>query len=80
MSKDKGNYYTYALRQYTPKDRLSWIGWKLKQEPDLGLILIDGVADLVNDVNNIEECNYVVQKADGMVRNSQRAYPYYYTF
>jgi hypothetical protein len=26
------------------------------------LILIDGVADLVNDVNNIEECNYVVQK------------------
>ena len=62
MSKDKGNYHTYALRQYTPKDRLSWIGWKLKQETDFGLILIDGVADLVNDVNNIEECNYVVQK------------------
>lgn len=62
MSLDKGNYYTYALRQYSPKDRLAWIGWKLKEEPDLGLILIDGVADLVNDVNNIEECNYVVQK------------------
>ena len=62
MSKDKDNYYTYALRQYSAKDRLAWIGWKLKQEPDLGLILIDGVADLVNDVNNIEECNYVVQK------------------
>ena len=62
MSKDKGNYHTYALRQYTPKDRLSWIGWKLKQETDFGLILVDGVADLVNDVNNIEECNYVVQK------------------
>ena len=62
MSKDKGNYHTYALRQYTAKDRLSWIGWKLKQETDFGLILIDGIADLVNDVNNIEECNYVVQK------------------
>ena len=62
MSNDKENYHTFALRQYSAKDRLSWIGWKLKSEPDLGLVLIDGVADLVNDVNNIEECNFVVQK------------------
>jgi hypothetical protein len=62
MSKDKDNYYTYALRQYSPKDRLAWIGWKLKQESEIGLFLLDGVADLVNDVNNIAECNNVVQK------------------
>ena len=29
---------------------------------NIGLIIIDGVADLCSDVNSMEESNYVVQK------------------
>lgn len=32
------------------------------QMEDIGLVIIDGIADLCSDVNNIEESNNVVQK------------------
>ena len=33
-----------------------------KKYEDIGLLIIDGVADMVSDVNNLQECNLVVQK------------------
>ena len=64
-SNDVSNYHTFALRQLSYKDRVDFIEWylyeKLEKE-NIGLIIIDGVADLCSDVNNIEESNYVVQK------------------
>jgi hypothetical protein len=58
-------YHTFALRQLSYKDRVDFIEWylydKLEKE-NIGLIIIDGIADLCSDVNNIEESNYVVQK------------------
>lgn len=55
-------YRTFGLRKCTPKERLELIDFALRTKTDLGLVIIDGIADLVNDVNNIEECNGVVQK------------------
>lgn len=62
---DLENYHTFALRQLGYKERVDFIEWylydKLEKE-NIGLVIIDGIADLCSDVNNIEESNYVVQK------------------
>tara|TARA_R110000782_G_scaffold27899_1_gene70277 strand:- start:2137 stop:3039 length:903 start_codon:yes stop_codon:yes gene_type:complete len=62
-NKQLGCYQTYALRTINYKQRLEFIEYILKENKDKnGLVLIDGIADLVSDVNNIEESNLCVQK------------------
>jgi len=59
------NYHTYALRQLSHQDRVEFIEFCLYDKlegKDIGLVIIDGIADLCSDVNNIEESNLVVQK------------------
>ena len=58
----KGCYHTFALRTLNPKTRIEFIEYCLKTKDNIGLLIIDGIADLVNDVNNIEETNEVVQQ------------------
>jgi len=61
--KELGCYQTYALRTINYKTRLQFIEHILKENGDKnGLVLIDGIADLVSDVNNLEESNLCVQK------------------
>ena len=58
-------YYTYALRNMSPSDRIDFIDYVLSDVLDgknIGLICIDGIADLVADVNNLEQCSIAVQK------------------
>jgi len=55
-------YKTYGLRALTHKERLKVIEVAIEDTPNLGLVIIDGIADLCSDVNNIEEANNVVQK------------------
>ena len=58
-------YYTYALRNMSPSDRIDFIDYVLSDVLDgknIGLIIIDGIADLVADVNNLEQCSVAVQK------------------
>lgn len=59
---DNACYRTYGLRSLSHKDRLSVIKIAIEDTPNLGVVIIDGIADLVSDVNNIEEANEVVQK------------------
>lgn len=60
---DVGCYQTYALRTINYKQRLQFIEYILKDNKDNnGLVIIDGIADLVSDVNNLEESNLCVQK------------------
>ncbi len=59
-------YHTYALRQISHNTRLEFIDYYLKklveEGKEIGLVIIDGIADLVSDVNNLEESNNVTQK------------------
>lgn len=58
-------YIPLALRKYTPEERLQVVDWlltKWEKRNDIALVNIDGVADLVNDVNNLEEANTITQK------------------
>lgn len=55
-------YETFGLRSRTYDERLDIIEYILKYNSNIGVLVIDGVADLVSDVNNIDESNKVVQK------------------
>lgn len=67
MNSDNGKecYHTFGLRTIDYKKRIEFIEYYLKNKIDkgkVGLVIIDGIADLSNDVNNIEQSNDVVQK------------------
>lgn len=62
---DTSKYHTYALRQLDYKERIRFIEhvlYKKLEGKNIGLVIIDGIADLCSDANNIEESNAVVQK------------------
>jgi hypothetical protein len=54
-------YKTYGLRSRSHKERLQIIDYAIRTSENVGLVIIDGIADLVSDVNNIDESNEVVQ-------------------
>jgi hypothetical protein len=59
------NYKPFALRTLSANERFKFIEWiftESKYKGNIGLLIIDGVADLVNDVNNLEASNEVSQK------------------
>ena len=63
--KDVGCYHTFGLRTIGYKTRLKFIEYYLREKIEkgkVGLVVIDGIADLLSDVNNLEESNNVVQK------------------
>tara|TARA_X000001036_G_scaffold408392_1_gene418628 strand:- start:1725 stop:2186 length:462 start_codon:yes stop_codon:yes gene_type:complete len=60
MCKDCVGYETYALRQFLPNERLEFIDWHISKSENIGLVIIDGVADLLNDINDIEKSNKVI--------------------
>jgi len=56
------NYHTFALRQYSFEQRLRFIDYYLYNVAEnLGVCIIDGIADLVSDVNDINQSNICVQ-------------------
>lgn len=59
---DNECYRTYGLRSRTFQERIDFIDYKIKYSDNLGLVIIDGIADLVSDVNNIDEANAIVQR------------------
>lgn len=57
----KDKYHHFALRTVGYKERLEFIEWFLKNKiKKNSLVIIDGVADLCADVNNIEQSNLLV--------------------
>lgn len=59
------NYKPFALRTLSATERFKFIDWifnESKYKGNIGLLIIDGVADLVSDVNNLEQSNEVAQK------------------
>jgi hypothetical protein len=63
--KNNPKYVCFALREYTPQERLKFIEWLLYKSPysdNIGLIAIDGYADLVTDFNNIDQASDLSNK------------------
>lgn len=51
--------YMFALKPYTPEERIKAIDLLLK-EYDVDVLVIDGIKDLVYDINNAVECTNVM--------------------
>lgn len=45
----------YSLRSLTTKQRLGFIEWHIYHTPNVGLVVIDGIRDTVNDINDNAE-------------------------
>ena len=59
------DYHTYALRKMSYTERINFIEYILYEKlesKNIGLVVVDGIADLVSDVNNITESSEIVQR------------------
>jgi len=58
------NYHPFMLRELDYNERLDFLEYEIftKYKNQVGLIIIDGIADLVADVNSLAESNEMVQK------------------
>lgn len=61
----RDNYLPFALRPFSVHERLQFLEWFFREsdyKDNLGLVTIDGVADLVTNVNDEEQSYAVAQK------------------
>jgi hypothetical protein len=49
----------YALRKYNPKDKLELIQHAIYNTPGVGLVVIDGIRDLIHDINSPAEATEI---------------------
>lgn len=58
------NYHCFGLRRYTPSQRLEFIEYLLKSKKieNVKILFIDGIADLIDDENDLIQSKYVVGK------------------
>ncbi len=59
------NYKMFALRSITPSERVQFVEWLFNESEyknNIGLCSIDGVADLVENVNDLDRSNEITQK------------------
>ena len=61
MRDDVSDYQTYALREYSAFERLDFINWHLYNVSNPGLVIIDGIADLILDSNDLVQSNKLIQ-------------------
>lgn len=60
-----GMYKPFALRKYDPKTRLEFLEWLVYESEyagKIGFMAVDGAADLLDNVNDLEGSNKVAQK------------------
>lgn len=57
-------YFAYALREYTPDQRVGFIEWAIDRAFEngkrVGLVCIDGIADLMYNVNDLDATNRLI--------------------
>ncbi len=59
---DSENLDFICLREYSPAIRISVIDYALRQKKDYGLVIIDGIRDLMLDINSTGESVEVINK------------------
>lgn len=55
-------FYCFGLRQYTPSERLELIEYVFNNFKKLGFVVIDGIRDLIKDINSPEESTMISSK------------------
>ena len=61
-NKQPDNFKTFMLRPFGPMERIQMIEHVLSKTPNLGLVVIDGVRDLVTSINNEDEASFLVNR------------------
>ena len=56
------NYEAFHLRNFSPLERVEIIEWFVMNEPNLGVLVIDGFVDLLMDYNNLAEVQVLVSR------------------
>lgn len=59
---DPQNFDVYSFRALTPDDRLFMIEKLIYSTDDLGILVIDGIRDLIKDINSPEEATTISSK------------------
>ncbi len=63
LSKSNGaTFIAISLRKYEPAERLEIIEYFLYNTPGLGFVAIDGIRDLIRDINSPEEATMIASK------------------
>ena len=60
VKKDDPRLLFWGLREYTPKLRIALIHYDLRKHQEVGLVIIDGLRDLMYDINNGKEATDVM--------------------
>ena len=60
--KEPKNLIVYGLRSLKPSDRLKLIDYAINKTPNLGFVIIDGVKDLINSINDEAEATFISSK------------------
>lgn len=55
-------FFGFCLRPFDPATRLKMIEYVIKNVCPLGLVVIDGIRDLVRDINSAEEATFISSK------------------
>lgn len=55
-------FYSFCLRPYTPSERLEMIEYVFENFKNLGFVVIDGIRDLIRDINSPEESTMISSK------------------
>ena len=60
LKEDNPRLMFWGLREYTPKLRIAVIDYALRKYDEVGLVIIDGLRDLMYDINNGKEATDVM--------------------
>ena len=61
--KTNGHLKTFRLRRYSPQERLDFLKWIVFDSPysgKIGLVVVDGAADLIDDTNDLTQSSMLV--------------------
>ena len=60
VNKHPDNFKMYSIKRYTTEDRVKIIEDRINNTPNLGLVIIDGVRDIVKNFNDLEEMTDII--------------------
>lgn len=60
--KEPVNLEVYGLRSLQPSKRLELIEYAINNTPELGFVIIDGIKDLINSINDESEATMIASK------------------